>query len=246
MPSRDSEEGAVLSNQFTVTIRHRSLKPEENSNSDDFFEMKSQRSHQQFCEPKSLWRVYNTTQTPHFRAPWAAAVKPVKRLLYRTVESTKLSTSAFATLLTQTEAIINSRPLTAPSTYIKDHLALTPEHLIIADQAQLYPSHPHQRTTLWHNKHWRYIDKMIRQFGKKWSIENLSLLQKRNKLRTENVKTAVEKVVIIKEDNTPPMWSPPARITQTFDGNDIVRVVQLKTQTGVYSRPVSRLISLHL
>ena len=52
--------------------------------------------------------------------------------------------------------------------------------------------------------------------------------------------------MIIKEDNTPPMCWPLARIVQTFDGNDnIVRVVQVKTQTGVYIRPVSRLIPLH-
>ena len=53
-------------------------------------------------------------------------------------------------------------------------------------------------------------------------------------------------IVIIKDDNTPPMCWPLARIIQTFDGNDkIVRVVQVKTQTGVYIRPVSRLIPLH-
>ena len=52
--------------------------------------------------------------------------------------------------------------------------------------------------------------------------------------------------VIIKEDNTPPMCWPLARIIQTIDANDInVRVVRVKTQTGVYIRPVSRLIPLH-
>ena len=92
--------------------------------------------------------------------------------------------------------------------------------------------------------HWRNIDKMIRQFWKKWSVKYLSSFQQRNKWRTENVQPAVDDIVIIKEDNTPPMCWPLARILQTFDGNDIVRVVQVKTQTGVYIRPVSRLIPL--
>ena len=79
-----------------------------------------------------------------------------------------------------------------------------------------------------------------------FSVEYFSSLQQLNKWRTENVQTAVEDIVIIKEDNTPPMCWPLARIIQTFDGNDnIVRLVQIKTQTGVYIRPVSRLIPLH-
>ena len=63
-------------------------------------------------------------RTPHFGGS-------MKRHLYRTVGSTKLSTSAFTTLLTQIEAILNSRPLTAPSTDKNDPLALTPGHFII-------------------------------------------------------------------------------------------------------------------
>ena len=87
---------------------------------------------------------------------------------------------------------------------------------------------------------------MIRQFWKKWSVEYLSSLQQQNKWRTEHVQPEVDNILIIKEDNTHPMCWPLARIIQTFDGNDnIVRVVQVKTQTGFYIRPVSRLIPLH-
>ena len=184
-------------------------------------------------------------RTPHFGGLWEAAVKSMKRHLYRTVESTKLSTSAFTTLLTQIEAILNSRPLTAPSTDINDPLALTPGHFIIGRPITAIPE-PSSPTNNTLSRHWRNIDKMIRQFWKKWSVEYLSSLQQLNKWRTDNVQPAVDDIVIIKEDNTPPMCWPLARIIQTFDGNDnIVRVVQVKTQTGVYIRPVSRLIPLH-
>ena len=65
-------------------------------------------------------------------------------------------------------------------------------------------------------------------------------------MEDKNVQPALEATVIIKEDNTPPICWPPAHITQTSDGNDnIVHVVQVKTQTGIYIRPVSRLIILH-
>ncbi|XP_075248344.1 uncharacterized protein LOC142341306 [Convolutriloba macropyga] len=169
----------------------------------------------------------------------------MKRHLYRTVGSTKLTTSAFTTLLTQIEAILNSRPLTAPSTDINDHLALTPGHFIIRRPitAIAEPSSTKNNTL---SRHWRNIDKMIRQFWKKWSVEYFSSLQQRNKWRTANVQPAVDKFFIIKDDNNPPMCWPLARRIQTFDGNDnIVLVVQVKTQTGVYIRPVTRLIPHH-
>ena len=54
---------------------------------------------------------------------------------------------------------------------------------------------------------------------------------------------ALDDCVIIKVDNTPLTCWPLAFITQTLDGNDnIIRFVQLKTQTGVCIRPVSPLI----
>ncbi|XP_075241743.1 uncharacterized protein LOC142336715 [Convolutriloba macropyga] len=161
------------------------------------------------------------------------------------VESTKLSTSAFTTLLTQIEAILNFLPLTAPSTGINDPLALTPGPFIIGRPITAIPESSSPKNNPL-SRHWRNIDKMIRQFWKKWSVENLSSLQQRNKWRTENVQPAVDHIMIIKEDHTPPMCWPLARIIKTFDGNhNIVRVVQVKAQTGVYIRPVSRLIPLH-
>ena len=156
-------------------------------------------------------------RTPNFGGLWETAVKSMKGYFYRTVGSTKLSTSAFITLLTQIEAIFNSRPLTALSTEINDPLALTPGHFIIGRPITAIP----EQSSLKNNtllRHWRNIEKMVSQFWKKWSVEYLSSLQQR----------------------------PLARIKQTFDGNDnIVRVVQVKTQTGVYIGPVSGLIPLH-
>ena len=87
---------------------------------------------------------------------------------------------------------------------------------------------------------------MISEFWRKLSAEYFSSLQLPNKWRTDNVKPAVDDIVIIKEDSSPPMYRLLASITQTFAGNDyIVRVVQVKTQTGVYITPATRFIRIH-
>ena len=47
------------------------------------------------------------------------------------------------------------------------------------------------------------------------------------------------------EDNTPPLFKLLARTTKLFVGTDHTkRVVQVKTQTGLYIPPVSRLVLL--
>ena len=158
----------------------------------------------------------------------------MERHLYRIVGSTKLSTRPFTIFQTQIEAVLNSRPLTTPSTEINDPLALTPGIFIIGRPitAMPEPSSPENNTL---SRHWRNLDKMNCQCWKKWSVEFLSSLKQWNKWRREYVQPAVNDFVIIREDNTPPMCRSLARTTQTFDGNDnIVRDVQVKTETGIY------------
>ena len=168
----------------------------------------------------------------------------MKLRLYRTVGPTKLSTRAFTIFLTLIEAILNSRPLATPSTEINDPQALTPGIFIIGRPITAMPE-PSSPVNNILSRHWRYLDKMNCQCWKKWSVEFLSSLKQWNKWRREYVQPAVNDFVIIREDNTLPMCRLLARTTQTFDGNDnIVRAVQVKTQTGFYIRAFSHLILL--
>ena len=104
------------------------------------------------------------------------------------------------------------------------------------------PSQEDNRTL---SRRFKSINNIVGQFWKKWSLDYLTTLLHRPKWHDNKQQHAVNDIVIIKEDNTPAVLWPLARITKTFDGNDkIVRVVQVKTQTGLYIRPVSRLVPL--
>lgn len=51
-------------------------------------------------------------KSPHFGGLWEAAVKSCKHNLKRVLNNTPLTYEEFYTLLTQVEAVLNSRPLT--------------------------------------------------------------------------------------------------------------------------------------
>lgn len=70
-----------------------------------------------------------TPYAPHQGGLWEAAVKSMKHHLRRVIEPHKLTSSAFQTILAQTSAIMNSRPLSALSDDPEDLGFLTPAHL---------------------------------------------------------------------------------------------------------------------
>ena len=70
-------------------------------------------------------------RTPNFAGLWEAAVKSLKRHMYRSIECTELFFEDFTTLLTQIEAILNSRPITSVSNDPNDAIAITPGHFLI-------------------------------------------------------------------------------------------------------------------
>ena len=73
--SRNKPQDSVLPKQFTVAIRQRSLEPEEISNSDDFFEMKSSRT----SPTTHIDWLTIPARTPDFGGLWEAADKSMKR-----------------------------------------------------------------------------------------------------------------------------------------------------------------------
>ncbi|XP_018311117.1 uncharacterized protein [Mycetomoellerius zeteki] len=83
----------------------------------------SQRIQWQFMPPKS----------PNFGGLWEAAVKVVKKHFYRVTQNQILTFEEFYSILTEIEAIMNSRPLCPMSEDPQDLTVLTPAHFLIGD-----------------------------------------------------------------------------------------------------------------
>ncbi|XP_031339663.1 uncharacterized protein LOC116168131 [Photinus pyralis] len=184
-------------------------------------------------------------RAPHFGGLWEAGIKSLKFHLKRVVGNSILTFEEMYTVLTQIEACLNSRPLTPLSSNPDDLLPLTPAHFIIGESL-VTPVEPDMEEMKM-NRLSRYelIQKLRRDFWKRWSREYLSTLQNRTKWNIKRSNIQTNQLVILKEDNLPPLQWRMGRIIETHPGGDgVVRVVTIKTQNGVVKRSVSKVCVL--
>ncbi|GBL89151.1 hypothetical protein AVEN_255273-1 [Araneus ventricosus] len=87
---------------------------------------------QAFCEkPKGIVWHFNPPATPHFGDLWESGVKSLNSHLKRVVGNTVLTHEEFSTLVTQVEAVLNSKPLCNLSSDRNDDFVLTPAHILV-------------------------------------------------------------------------------------------------------------------
>ncbi|GFY02707.1 integrase catalytic domain-containing protein [Trichonephila clavipes] len=155
---------------------------------------------------------------------------------------------ALHTLLTQVEAILNSRPLVSlDCDNDPDSLnILTPSHFLIGEVITSSPEHTNDDKLSLRSR-WDIVQKMKLGFWRKWKIDYLSNLQNRTKWKSPNNNFKVGEIVIIKEDNIPPATWPLGKVIETHPGkDDVVRVVTLRTVKGRFKRPIHKLCKLPL
>ncbi|GFV64383.1 integrase catalytic domain-containing protein [Trichonephila clavipes] len=138
---------------------------------------------------------------------------------------------------------LNSRPLTPLSNDPQDLQPLTPGHFLIGAPMASFPDEvPSQPACL--KKRWNLIQHLRSQFWKRWHLEYLNQLQQRTKWNKPRRNLKVNNMVLVKEDNLPPLQWSLGRVVKVFPGDDgAVRVVDVKTQRGQFRRPITRSVA---
>ncbi|GBN82447.1 hypothetical protein AVEN_15876-1 [Araneus ventricosus] len=96
----------------------------------DVFNKESSGKIEDFIASEGIVWHFNPPATPHFGGLWEAGVKSLNSHLKRVVGNTILTHEEFSTLVTQAEAVLNSRPLCNLSSDPNDvcDFVLTPAH----------------------------------------------------------------------------------------------------------------------
>ena len=199
-----------------------------------------------YCLSNNIEWHFSPERAPNFGGLWEAVVKAAKTHLRKLMGTQKFTNEELATIVTQIEACLNSRPLTLINCADEDGLdVLTPGHFLIGRPLEAVPDQMDRPQTPSLLKRWNLCHAMAREFWYRWSSEYIRHLNKNNKWRRNQRNMQVNDTVLVKDQTTFTNTWPLGRIVQTYPGVDgRVRVMTVKTLTGEFKGPVSKLVLL--
>lgn len=186
-------------------------------------------------------------RSPNFGGLWEAAVKSLKGHMRRVIGNRMLKFDEFYTVVTQIEACLNSRPLTPLSNDPRDLDVLTPGHFLIQRPLTAVTEPSLSEIPEGRLSRWQRVQSYSQLIWKRWSTDYLSTLQSRNKWTRQRTNLGVGTMVLLKEDNIPPLKWKLGRITEVHPGPDgNTRVVTVRTKDGSFRRAISKICILPL
>ncbi|XP_049884462.1 uncharacterized protein LOC126379650 [Pectinophora gossypiella] len=198
-----------------------------------------------FATQEGIKFNFTPAYAPHFGGIWEAGVKSAKYHVKRIMGNTHLTFEEITTLFAQVEAILNSRPLCPLSSSPDDLLFLSPGHFLIGRPLRALPTPTLEDCNESYLQRYARVEKLRQSFWKRWQGEYIGELQQRCKWRVNKADLKVEDMVLIHEENTPPLCWRLGRVLRLFPGPDgVSRVADVNTTRGTIRRPLTRLCPL--
>ncbi|XP_065157275.1 uncharacterized protein [Atheta coriaria] len=145
----------------------------------------------------------------------------------------------------QIEAVLNSRPLTPLSEDPSDLQALTPGHFLIGEALTAPPTSDLEHLPDNRLSRWQLVEKLRQDVWRRWHKEYFVELHQRSKWRSPAVPLSVDQLVVVREDNLPPLQWRLGRVVAVHPGKDgIIRSAAVRVGAGIVDRPVVKLSPL--
>ena len=197
------------------------------------------------CLQNQVQWIFNPPTGSHFGGVWERLIRSVRKILNSVANEQTLTDEGLHTLFCEVEAIVNGRPLTTVSEDPHDIEPLTPNHLLLMKVKPTLPPAISDSKDQYARRRWKQIQFLADLFWRRWVREYLPQLQERQKWNNP-VPNVVENDIVLIVDNSQPRGSwPMGKVEQTMpDSQGQVRVVKVRTKSGMFVRPVSKLITL--
>ena len=211
---------------------------------DNLVELHQGRINDFLLQNRTSWH-FVPPHAPHFGGVWESLVKSTKKALQAVLKDQVVTETVLRTTLIEVEAVINSRPLTYNSSDANDLTALTPNHFLHGGATNLHPPGTFHDQDLYSRKRWRQCQVLADHTWKRWLKEYLPTLTVRNKWRSEQRDLQLNDLVLVVDEIVPRGQWPLGRVTGVFPSADgRIRSVKVKTSTGEYHRPASKICFL--
>ena len=148
--------------------------------------------------------IFNPPAASHMGGVWERQIRSVCKILAGILHENgeQLDDESFRTMLCEVEAIVNSRPLTFPSTDPNDQNPISPSNILtMKTKIILPPPGVFQREDLYARRRWRHVQYLANLFWTRWKKEYLVSLQQRQKWTKSERNVAVGDIV--KDENMP-------------------------------------------
>lgn len=189
---------------------------------------------------------FNPPGSPHHGGLHEAGVRSVKAHLRHIIHGQHLTFEELSTVLSRIEACLNSRPMVAMVDEPQlDSMVLSPGHFLIGRPLIARPEVDLTDTSLNRLSRWQLVQRMQQDFWRVWSQDYLNTLRQRYKWQEGKTDVEVGDVVVVRNENLPPLSWLTGRIIEVHPGLDgRVRVVTIKTTTGTLKRAVQKICIL--
>ena len=190
----------------------------------------------------------NPPSASHMGGVWERQIRSVRSIMTALVREYghALDDESLRTLLTEVECIINSRPLTAPSSDPNDLDPLTPNHILtMKSKVVMPPPGNFQKTDVFLRKRWKRVQYLLNVFWSRWRKEYVQCLQQRVKWNCPKRNLEKGDLVLITDNRMARNNWPMARVIETHpDSRGQVRSVKIATATTTLDRPINKLLLL--
>lgn len=190
----------------------------------------------------------NPPAASHMGGVWERQIRTVRSTLAGIMREHvgMLDDESFRTLLVEVESIVNSRPLTFPSSDVNDSNRLTPNHILtMKSKVVMPPPGNFQRADVYLRKRWRRVQYLANLFWTRWRKEYMHTLQARNKWNhpQRNFEPG-DIVLVVDEHSARNQWQMARVISVNIDKKNLVRSATIKTMSSILERPISKLVLL--
>ena len=197
-----------------------------------------------------IWS-FNAPSASHMNGSVERAIGSMRKILSASLllaGNRAITRDELHTLFTEAACIINNTPLYHNEDSPDEPLAISPAHLMtLKDQPNPPPLSTFSSEDLnnYGKQRWKRVQVISQEFWRRWHHYYLNSLQSRSKWLKDRPNMRIGDAVIIKSKQLPRNdWSI-GRVTATLPSSDnVVRVCEVKTPTGVFRRAVCDLIPL--